>query len=35
MMGQFHDAGNTTTLARYLHLLGQAGLVGGLEKVRN
>jgi predicted AAA+ superfamily ATPase len=35
MMGQLHDAGNTTTLARYLHLLDQAGLVGGLEKYSN
>jgi len=26
------DAGNTTTLANYLNLLGQAGLLSGLEK---
>jgi predicted AAA+ superfamily ATPase len=32
MLGQFHDAGNTTTLANYLHLLSQAGLLSGLEK---
>lgn len=32
MVGQLQDAGNTTTLAHYLRLLGQAGLVGGLEK---
>ena len=32
MLGQLHDAGNTTTLARYLNLLGQAGLLSGLRK---
>jgi predicted AAA+ superfamily ATPase len=31
MLGQLHDAGNTTTLAGYLHLLGTAFLVSGLE----
>ena len=30
MLGQLQDAGNTTTLAHYLELLGQAGLVTGL-----
>jgi predicted AAA+ superfamily ATPase len=32
MLGQLNDAGNTTTLARYLTLLGQAGLIAGLNK---
>jgi predicted AAA+ superfamily ATPase len=32
MIGQLTDAGNTTTLARYLALLGQAGLIAGLNK---
>ena len=32
MLGQLHDAGNTTTLARYLNLLSGAGLVAGLQK---
>jgi len=32
MVGQLQDAGNTTTLANYLHLLTGAGLVAGLEK---
>jgi predicted AAA+ superfamily ATPase len=32
MLGQLNDAGNTTTLARYLLLLGQAGLLAGLNK---
>ncbi|MCL2879893.1 MAG: ATP-binding protein [Treponema sp.] len=32
MLGQLNDAGNTTTLARYLTLLGQAGLITGLNK---
>lgn len=32
MAGQLQDAGNTTTLARYLDLLGGAGLVAGLQK---
>lgn len=30
--GQLHDAGNTTTLANYLKLLSDCGLLGGLEK---
>ncbi len=30
MLGQLQDAGNTTTLARYLHLLANAGLIAGL-----
>lgn len=32
MLGQLTDAGNTTTLAHYLDLLGGAGLVTGLPK---
>ena len=32
MLGQLHDAGNTTTLARYLDLLGKVGLLAGLQK---
>ena len=32
MLGQLQDAGNATTLAHYLHLLGEAGLVKGLDK---
>ena len=32
LQGQLDDAGNTTTLARYLDLLADAGLVAGLEK---
>lgn len=32
MLGQLWDAGNTTTLARYLDLLGSAGLIVGLHK---
>ena len=32
MLGQLQDAGNTTTLARYLDLLSAAGLVTGLPK---
>jgi len=32
MLGQLHDAGNTTTLAHYLDLLESAGLVMGLKK---
>ena len=31
MLGQLQDAGNTTTLARYLDLLSEAGLVTGLQ----
>lgn len=33
MLGQLHDAGNTVTLAHYLELLDQAGMLKGLEKV--
>jgi len=32
MLGQLHDAGNTTTLAHYLELLAGAGLLAGLPK---
>ncbi len=32
MLGQLHDAGNTTTLAHYLNLLAAAGMVCGLPK---
>ncbi len=32
MMGQLQDAGNTVTLAHYLELLGNAGLIRGLPK---
>jgi len=32
MLGQLQDAGNATTLAHYLQLLGEAGLVMGIEK---
>lgn len=32
MLGQLQDAGNATTLAHYLRLLGEAGLVMGIEK---
>lgn len=32
MVGQLHDAGNTTTLAHYLELLAAAGLLTGLSK---
>ena len=32
MLGQLQDAGNATTLAHYLELLGEAGLVMGIEK---
>ena len=32
MLGQLQDAGNTTTLARYLDLLAAAGLLAGLQK---
>jgi predicted AAA+ superfamily ATPase len=32
MLGQLHEAGNTTTLAHYLSLLEGAGLVAGLPK---
>jgi hypothetical protein len=32
MLGQLHDAGNTTTLAHYLELLAGAGMIAGLQK---
>ncbi|WP_194777830.1 ATP-binding protein [Pararhodonellum marinum] len=32
IMGQLTEAGNTTTLANYLELLNDAGLLGGIEK---
>jgi hypothetical protein len=32
MLGQLHDAGNTTTLAHYLDLLAGAGMVAGIQK---
>jgi predicted AAA+ superfamily ATPase len=32
MLGQLHDAGNTTTLAHYLELFAGAGLLTGLPK---
>lgn len=32
IMGQLQDAGNTTTLAGYLKLLSDCGLLGGLDK---
>lgn len=32
MIGQLQEAGNTTTLSHYLHLLNTAGLLGGIEK---
>lgn len=32
MLGQLHDAGNTTTLAHYLELLAGSGLLTGLQK---
>jgi hypothetical protein len=32
MLGQLHDAGNTTTLAHYLELLQAAGMLAGLHK---
>ena len=32
MLGQLHDAGNTTTLAHYLELLAGAGMITGLPK---
>ena len=31
MLGQLQDVGNTTTLARYLELLSEAGLITGLQ----
>ena len=33
MVGQLQEAGNTTTIAHYLSLLGEAGLLTGLEKL--
>jgi len=35
MLGQMNDAGNTTTIAGYLNILGQAGLVTALNKWAN
>ena len=35
MLGELRDAGNTTTLARYLELLESAGLLAGLPKYAN
>lgn len=35
MLGQHQDAGNTTTLARYLDLLSSTGLLTGLPKYSN
>ena len=32
MLGQLQDAGNTTTLARYLDLMSRVGLIVGLQK---
>lgn len=32
ILGQMDDAGNTTTIAHYLDLLGSAGLLRGLQK---
>lgn len=32
MLGQLHDAGNTTTLSHYLELLKGVGMVAGIEK---
>ncbi len=32
MLGQLHDAGNTTTLAHYLDLFSEAGMVTGIRK---
>lgn len=32
LLGQLHDAGNTTTLAHYLQLLSNAGMLTGLQK---
>ncbi len=34
LQGQLQDAGNTTTLARYLDLLEKAGLIAGLQNYR-
>lgn len=35
MLGQLQDSGNTTTLARYLDLLAQTGLLVGLPEFSN
>lgn len=35
MIGQMQDAGNTTTLAHYLNLLEQAGVLKGIHKFTN
>ena len=35
MLGQLRDAGNTTTLARYLDLLESAGMLAGLQQYAN
>ena len=35
MLGQLHDAGNTTTLAHYLELLSGAGVLTGIHKYAN
>ena len=35
LLGQLQDAGNTTTLARYLGLLSKVGLMRGLDKYAN
>jgi uncharacterized protein len=35
MLGELHDAGNSTTLAHYLDLLNGAGLLTGLQKFAN
>ncbi|MCF0178163.1 MAG: ATP-binding protein [Bacteroidales bacterium] len=32
MLGSLQDAGNTTTMANYLRLLGESGMVRGIEK---
>lgn len=32
MLGSLQDAGNTVTLAGYIHLLDESGLLGGLQK---
>lgn len=33
IVGQLQDAGNTTTISHYLHLLDSAGMLCGLEKI--
>jgi len=33
ILGQLQDSGNTTTLSHYLHLLDNAGLLSGIEKL--